>query len=74
MPIYFALFLLAAAPSLDWPQWGGPERNFKSGAKGLVRIGCAGWQVRQQIIRPRELVRIRLARGPVEMLRTLDRT
>ena len=36
MPIYFALFLLAAAPSLDWPQWGGPERNFKSDAKGLA--------------------------------------
>lgn len=36
MQIYFALFLLAAAPSLDWPQWGGPERNFKSGATGLA--------------------------------------
>ena len=36
MPIYFALFLLAATPSLDWPQWGGPDRNFKSGATGLA--------------------------------------
>lgn len=26
----------AAAQSADWPQWGGPERNFVSGAKGLA--------------------------------------
>ncbi|HEU4596986.1 MAG TPA: hypothetical protein VFS10_17780, partial [Pyrinomonadaceae bacterium] len=40
--LFAALLLLAAggvgaaAQSADWPQWGGPERNFVSGAKGLA--------------------------------------
>ena len=37
---FFALFLLtttaAQAQSSDWTQWGGPQRNFKSEAKGLA--------------------------------------
>ncbi len=34
----FTLFAatLANAQSQDWPQWGGPQRNFKSDAKGLA--------------------------------------
>ena len=28
--------LAASAQSTDWPQWGGPQRNFKSDAKGLA--------------------------------------
>jgi hypothetical protein len=36
MQTYLALFWLAAAPSLDWPQWGGSSRNFKSDATGLA--------------------------------------
>jgi outer membrane protein assembly factor BamB len=37
---FLALFLFvttaAQAQSLDWAQWGGPQRNFKSEAKGLA--------------------------------------
>ncbi|MGA9771582.1 MAG: PQQ-binding-like beta-propeller repeat protein [Blastocatellia bacterium] len=37
---FLAFALLAANPanaqSQDWPQWGGPQRNFKSDAKGLA--------------------------------------
>ena len=28
--------VFAQAQSLDWPQWGGPHRNFVSDAKGLA--------------------------------------
>jgi hypothetical protein len=28
--------LPASAQSFDWPQWGGPSRNFKSDVKGLA--------------------------------------
>lgn len=37
--LFLALFLLtttAHAQSSDWAQWGGPQRNFKSEAKGLA--------------------------------------
>jgi len=38
--LFYALLFLAAgsatAQSPDWPQWGGPNRNFKSEAKGLA--------------------------------------
>src|SRR5688572_29219288 len=29
---------IASAQSIDWPQWGGPHRDFKSDAVGLAAI------------------------------------
>ncbi len=31
-----AFYIDASAQTADWPQWGGPDRNFVSGAKGLA--------------------------------------
>jgi outer membrane protein assembly factor BamB len=31
-----------AAQALDWPQWGGPDRNFVSGVKGLAAVWPEG--------------------------------
>jgi len=34
--IFFLLSGTVSAQSSEWPQWGGPQRNFKSDAKGLA--------------------------------------
>ncbi|HEX7173803.1 MAG TPA: PQQ-binding-like beta-propeller repeat protein [Pyrinomonadaceae bacterium] len=34
--LLFACAASASAQANDWPQWGGPQRNFVSGAKGLA--------------------------------------
>ena len=40
--IFAACMLKASAQSSDWPQWGGPHRNFVSDAKGLAVAWPAG--------------------------------
>lgn len=36
--LFACAITLAAQQSLDWPQWGGPHRNFMSDAKGLATV------------------------------------
>src|SRR5882757_1739551 len=35
---------VAAAPSEDWAQWGGPQRNFQSPTRGLAGSFTLAWR------------------------------